>query len=45
MPAPWRGGLDLDGNHSVFGRVIDSQKVVDAIRQGDTMERVTVSEV
>ncbi len=35
----------LDGNHTVFGRVVDSQKVVDAIRQGDTMERVTVSEV
>jgi len=34
----------LDGNHTVFGRVIDSQEVVDAIRQGDIMEQVTVRE-
>ena len=36
---PW-----LDGKHSVFGEVLgaDDQKVVDAIRQGDTIEKVTV---
>ncbi|WP_424682581.1 peptidylprolyl isomerase [Frateuria sp. YIM B11624] len=38
-PTPW-----LDGKHSVFGEVIggDDQKVVNAIRQGDTIEKVTV---
>jgi len=40
VATPW-----LDGKHSVFGRVIgDSQKVVNAIRQGDKMEQVTVAE-
>ena len=34
----------LDGKHSVFGRVTDGQDVVDAIEQGDTMEKVTVSD-
>ncbi len=34
----------LDGKHSVFGRVVEGQDVVDAIRQGDRMERVTVTE-
>jgi peptidyl-prolyl cis-trans isomerase B (cyclophilin B) len=36
---PW-----LDGKHSVFGEVAsaEDQKVVDAIRQGDTIEKVTV---
>jgi peptidyl-prolyl cis-trans isomerase B (cyclophilin B) len=34
----------LDGVHSVFGQVIESQKVVDAIKQGDIMEKVTVAE-
>ncbi|MGN2252354.1 peptidylprolyl isomerase [Frateuria sp. GZRe12] len=38
-PTPW-----LDGKHSVFGEVVggDDQKVVNAIRQGDTIERVAV---
>ena len=36
---PW-----LDGKHTVFGAVLgaDDQKVVDAIRQGDTIERVVI---
>jgi len=34
---PW-----LDGKHSVFGEVVDAsdQAVVDAVQQGDTIERV-----
>lgn len=36
---PW-----LDGKHSVFGEVVgaEDQKVVDAIRQGDTIEKVVM---
>ena len=33
----------LDGKHSVFGRVVTGQDVVDAIEQGDRMETVTIS--
>jgi peptidyl-prolyl cis-trans isomerase B (cyclophilin B) len=39
VATPW-----LDGKHSVFGRVVQGQDVVDAIRQGDKMETVTISE-
>lgn len=35
----------LDDAHAVFGHVIDNtQSVVDAIRQGDVMEKVTISD-
>ena len=39
VATPW-----LDGKHSVFGMVIEGQKVVDAIKQGDVMQTVTVAE-
>lgn len=34
----------LDGNHTVFGKVVQGQEVVNAIKQGDWMEKVTVRE-
>ena len=34
----------LDGKHTVFGRVVTGLDVVDAIEQGDTMVKLTVSE-
>ena len=39
VPSPW-----LDGKHSVFGQVIEGQNVVNAIKQGDMMDKVTVTE-
>jgi len=35
----------LNGKHTVFGKVTNGQEVVDLIRQGDKIERVTVSVV
>ncbi len=35
----------LNGKHTVFGKVVQGQDVVDAIRQGDKMERVTAEEL
>jgi peptidylprolyl isomerase len=37
VATPW-----LDGGHTVFGRVVQGQNVVDAIRQGDKMEKVEI---
>ena len=34
----------LDGRHTVFGKVTDGLDVVDTIRQGDTITKVTVEE-
>ena len=35
----------LDGRHTVFGKVVQGQDVVDAIRQGDRMLKVTVEQL
>jgi len=34
----------LNGKHTVFGKVVQGQDVVDSIRQGDTMQKVTIEE-
>jgi peptidyl-prolyl cis-trans isomerase B (cyclophilin B) len=34
----------LDGKHTVFGKVVKGQEVVDAIRQGDELTVVSVTE-
>ena len=35
----------LDGKHTVFGRVLDDgQEVVNAIKQGDTIEKLVISD-
>jgi peptidyl-prolyl cis-trans isomerase B (cyclophilin B) len=34
----------LNGKHTVFGKVISSMDVVNAIRQGDVMSKVTIKE-
>jgi peptidyl-prolyl cis-trans isomerase B (cyclophilin B) len=37
VATPW-----LDGKHSVFGKIISGQDVVNAIKQGDVMKTVTI---
>jgi cyclophilin family peptidyl-prolyl cis-trans isomerase len=32
----------LDGKHTVFGKVIQGEDVVDAIRQGDVISKASV---
>lgn len=34
----------LDGKHTVFGRVVSGQDVVNAVKQGDTLTKVTITE-
>lgn len=34
----------LDGMHTVFGKVVKGQQIVDAIQQGDSMLKVVVNE-
>ncbi|UOV00996.1 peptidylprolyl isomerase [Pseudoxanthomonas mexicana] len=37
VPTPW-----LDGKHTVFGKVIEGLDVVDAVKQGDLITKVTI---
>ena len=37
VATPW-----LDGKHTVFGRVVQGQDVVNAIKQGDKIEKITI---
>jgi len=34
----------LDGKHTVFGRVLSGQDVVNAVKQGDKLNKVTIGE-
>jgi peptidyl-prolyl cis-trans isomerase B (cyclophilin B) len=34
----------LDRNHTCFGKVVDGLEVIDNIRQGDTIEKIVVTE-
>ncbi|MBM3783234.1 MAG: peptidylprolyl isomerase [Acidobacteria bacterium] len=39
VPCPW-----LNGKHTVFGKVLSGIEVVDAIQQGDSIQKVTITE-
>jgi peptidyl-prolyl cis-trans isomerase B (cyclophilin B) len=34
----------LDRNHTCFGKVVEGLEVIDAIREGDKIEKITISE-
>jgi cyclophilin family peptidyl-prolyl cis-trans isomerase len=38
-PTPW-----LQGKHTIFGQVREGQDIVNAVQQGDKLERVTIEE-
>jgi peptidyl-prolyl cis-trans isomerase B (cyclophilin B) len=38
VPTPW-----LDGKHTVFGKVTEGLDVVDAVKQGDLITKVTIT--
>jgi peptidyl-prolyl cis-trans isomerase B (cyclophilin B) len=38
VATPW-----LNGKHSVFGKVVKGQDVVNAIQQGDKIEKITIA--
>jgi len=40
VATPW-----LDGKHTIFGRVVQGQDVVDAIQQGDTIEELEIHRI
>ena len=40
VPCPW-----LDGKHSVFGKVIEGQDVVDIVEEGDEIQKITVNDI
>ncbi len=40
VATPW-----LDNKHTVFGRVMEGQEVVDAVKQGDTIESLEIDRV
>ncbi|HNP72698.1 MAG TPA: peptidylprolyl isomerase [Kouleothrix sp.] len=35
----------LNGKHTVFGKVVEGMDIVNATRQGDRMEKVTIQEI
>jgi peptidyl-prolyl cis-trans isomerase B (cyclophilin B) len=37
VPTPW-----LDGKHTVFGKVVEGIEVVDAVKQGDTINSIKI---